>query len=74
MNYDEMTLQELKAAAKEMGIKGVTAMKKKELAELLKSAKGMQKADKQKDNKQRESRHKDTQKTAQTGKRQKNSY
>ncbi len=50
MDYDEMTLQELKAAAKEMGIKGVTAMKKKELAELLKSAKGMQKEDKQKGN------------------------
>ncbi|MDE6625310.1 MAG: transcription termination factor Rho [Lachnospiraceae bacterium] len=36
MNYDGMTLQELKAAAKEMGMKGVTAMKKAELLELLK--------------------------------------
>lgn len=42
MNYDDMTLQELKATAKELGIKGVTAMKKKELAELLKAVKGHQ--------------------------------
>lgn len=35
MNYDDMTLQELKETAKELGIKGVTAMRKKELVELL---------------------------------------
>lgn len=42
MNYDDMTLQELKQEAKDLGIKGVTAMKKSELAELLKSVKGHQ--------------------------------
>lgn len=42
MNYDDMTLQELKAAAKELGIKGITAMKKSELLELLKAVKGHQ--------------------------------
>lgn len=43
MNYDDMTLQELKVVAKELGIKGVTAMKKSELAALLKAVKGHQK-------------------------------
>ncbi|MGN0495008.1 MAG: transcription termination factor Rho [Lachnospiraceae bacterium] len=35
MNYEEMTLQELKTAAKELGIKGITGLKKNELVELL---------------------------------------
>ena len=39
MNYDEMTLAELKAAAKELGIKGVSGMKKDELAKLLSTVK-----------------------------------
>lgn len=43
MNYDDMTLQELKTVAKELGIKGVTAMKKSELTELLKAVKNRQK-------------------------------
>ena len=42
MNYDEMTLAELKAAAKELGIKGVSGMKKDELAKLLSSVKTKQ--------------------------------
>ncbi len=49
MNYDDMTLQELKAAAKELGIKGVTAMKKSELTELLKAVKDRQKETGKKD-------------------------
>lgn len=43
MSYEEMTLQELKAAAKELGIKGITGMKKGELVELLNAVKGHQK-------------------------------
>ncbi|MBR1598632.1 MAG: transcription termination factor Rho [Lachnospiraceae bacterium] len=39
MNYNEMTLAELKAAAKELGIKGVSGMKKDELAKLLSTVK-----------------------------------
>ncbi len=35
MNYNEMTLAELKKAAKELGMKGVSGLKKNELAELL---------------------------------------
>ncbi|MDE5864926.1 MAG: transcription termination factor Rho [Lachnospiraceae bacterium] len=41
-----MTLQELKAAAKEMGMKGVTAMKKAELLELLKDVQKQESAKK----------------------------
>ncbi len=44
MNYAEMSLQELKDAAKELGIKGVSTMKKGELAELLTAVKGRQEA------------------------------
>ncbi len=44
MNYAEMSLQELKDAAKKLGIKGVSAMKKGELAELLTAVKGRQEA------------------------------
>lgn len=43
MSYESMTLQELKAAAKELGIKGITGMKKGELVELLNAVKGHQK-------------------------------
>jgi transcription termination factor Rho len=39
MNYNEMTLSELKNAAKELGMKGVSSMKKGELAELLTAVK-----------------------------------
>lgn len=35
MNYEEMTLQELKNVAKGLGIKGITSLKKSELVELL---------------------------------------
>ncbi|MGN0438755.1 MAG: transcription termination factor Rho [Lachnospiraceae bacterium] len=35
MNYEELTLQELKSVAKELGIKGITSLKKNELIELL---------------------------------------
>lgn len=49
MNYDDMTLQELKTAAKELEIKGVTAMKKSELTELLKAVKNRQKETVKKD-------------------------
>lgn len=35
MNYQEMTLQELKNTAKSLGIKGITSLKKSELVELL---------------------------------------
>ena len=37
MNYEDMTLQELKKNAKELGIKGVTTMKKSDLVNLLNS-------------------------------------
>lgn len=47
MNFDEMTLQELRSVAKELGIKGISAMKKGELADLLKAVKGHQKAEKE---------------------------
>lgn len=49
MNYDDMTLQELKTVAKELGIKGVTTMKKSELTELLKAVKNRQKETVKKD-------------------------
>ena len=39
MNYEDMTLAELKSAAKELGIKGVSAMKKGELVDLLEAVK-----------------------------------
>ena len=39
MNYEDMTLTELKSAAKELGIKGVSAMKKGELLDLLEAIK-----------------------------------
>ncbi|MGN0153784.1 MAG: transcription termination factor Rho [Lachnospiraceae bacterium] len=54
MNYEDMTLQELKAAAKELGIKGITGMKKGELVELLNAVKGHQKAGKEAAKKERE--------------------
>lgn len=44
MNYAEMSLQELRNIAKELGIKGVSAMKKGELTELLTAVKGRQEA------------------------------
>lgn len=44
MNYEDMTLQELRAVAKELGIKGITALKKGELLELLNAVKGHQQA------------------------------
>ena len=44
MNYTEMSLQELRNVAKELGIKGVSTMKKGELAELLTAVKGRQTA------------------------------
>ena len=47
MNYEDMTLQELKNAAKELGIKGITGMKKGELIQLLNAVKGHQKAGKE---------------------------
>ncbi len=47
MNYEDMTLQELKSAAKELGIKGITGMKKSELVQLLNAVKGHQKAGKE---------------------------
>lgn len=40
MNYAEMSLQELRNVAKELGIKGVSTMKKGELAELLTAVNG----------------------------------
>ncbi len=40
MNYTEMSLQELKTIAKELGIKGISTMKKGELADLLTAVKG----------------------------------
>lgn len=45
MNFDEMTLQELKGVAKELGIKGISTMKKGELVELLKAVKGYHQAE-----------------------------
>lgn len=53
MNYEDMTLQELKGIAKELGIKGVTAMKKSDLTELLNAVKGHQKETVKKSNKQK---------------------
>jgi len=47
MNYSDMTLQELRDIAKELGIKGVSAMKKGELAELLAAVKGHREAGKE---------------------------
>lgn len=44
MNYTEMSLQDLRNMAKELGIKGVSTMKKSELAELLTAVKGRQTA------------------------------
>jgi len=46
MNYTEMSLQELKDAAKALGIKGISAMKKSELVDLLTAVKGHQSAGK----------------------------
>ena len=51
MNYEDMTLQEFKSAAKELGIKGITGMKKSELVQLLNAVKGHQKAGKEAVNK-----------------------
>lgn len=42
MNYTDMSLQELKNIAKELGIKGVSTMKKSELIDLLTAVKGHQ--------------------------------
>lgn len=42
MDYEKMTLVELREAAKALGIKGVSSMKKGELAELLTAVKGHQ--------------------------------
>lgn len=47
MSYESMTLQELKSAAKELGIKGITAMKKSELVDLLNAVKERQLATKE---------------------------
>ena len=47
MNFNEMTLQELRSVAKELGIKGISAMKKGELADLLEAVKGHQQAEKE---------------------------
>ncbi|MCR5702086.1 MAG: transcription termination factor Rho [Lachnospiraceae bacterium] len=44
MSYEEMTLTELKNSAKELGIKGISGMKKNELVDLLNAVKGHQKA------------------------------
>ncbi|MDE6434883.1 MAG: transcription termination factor Rho [Lachnospiraceae bacterium] len=46
MNYEKMTLAELRDTAKELGIKGVSTMKKGELTELLQAVKGHQAAGK----------------------------
>ena len=46
MNYADMTLQELREVAKKLGIKGVSTMKKGELAQLLTAVKGHQTAGK----------------------------
>jgi len=46
MNYEKMTLAELRNAAKELGLKGVSTMKKGELTELLQAVKGHQMAGK----------------------------
>ena len=40
MSYSDMTLSELKSVAKELGIKGVSTMKKGELVDLLQAVKG----------------------------------
>ncbi len=50
MNYTEMSLQELKDIAKELGIKGISTMKKSELADLLTAVKGHQTVGKDRDN------------------------
>ncbi len=42
MNYTDMTLQELREVAKQLGIKGITAMKKNELVDLLNAVKNRQ--------------------------------
>lgn len=47
MNYEDMTLQELRGIAKELGIKGITSMKKGELIDLLNAVKGHQQAEKE---------------------------
>ncbi|MBR1865931.1 MAG: transcription termination factor Rho [Lachnospiraceae bacterium] len=47
MNYGDMTLQELRGIAKELGIKGITSMKKGELIDLLNAVKGHQQAEKE---------------------------
>ncbi len=44
MNYEDMNLTQLRAAAKGLGIKGITAMKKGELLDLLNAVKGHQQA------------------------------
>jgi transcription termination factor Rho len=44
MSYEKMTLTELKNSAKELGIKGISGMKKNELVDLLNAVKGHQKA------------------------------
>ncbi|MCM1180426.1 MAG: transcription termination factor Rho [Clostridium sp.] len=46
MNYEKMTLAELRDTAKELGIKGVSTMKKGELTQLLQAVKGHQAAGK----------------------------
>lgn len=47
MNFDEMTLQELRSVAKELGMKGISAMKKGELTDLLKAAEGHRQAERE---------------------------
>ena len=49
MSYEDLTLAELREAAKELGIKGISGMKKAELAELLTAVKGHQMAGKKND-------------------------
>lgn len=44
MNYEEMNLVQLRSAAKGLGIKGITSMKKGELIDLLNAVKGHQQA------------------------------
>lgn len=47
MEYADMTLQELRDAAKSLGIKGISTMKKTELVELLEAVKGHRQAGKE---------------------------
>lgn len=47
MEYADMTLHELRNVAKDLGIKGITAMKKNELVELLEAVKGHRQAGKE---------------------------